>query len=119
MRRDRMTFGMMIGVPMIQLILFGYAINSDPKHLPTAVYSQDKAFSRAHRVGNAQQQLLQHHHEPKNEAEINKLLAKTTVQFVVTSPWIFRANCCAAKNPICCLKRMPPTRRPLVTRSRR
>ena len=37
MRRDRMTFAMMIGIPMVQLILFGYAINSDPKHLPTAV----------------------------------------------------------------------------------
>ena len=37
MRRDRLTFGMMIGIPLIQLVLFGYAINSDPKHLPTAV----------------------------------------------------------------------------------
>ena len=52
MRRDRMTFGMMIGVPMIQLILFGYAINSDPKHLPTAVYSADNSvFARTHRAG--------------------------------------------------------------------
>ena len=41
MRRDRMTFGMMIGVPMVQLILFGYAINSDPKHLPAAVLLAD------------------------------------------------------------------------------
>jgi len=34
MRRDRMTFAMMVGIPMIQLILFGFAINSDPKELP-------------------------------------------------------------------------------------
>ena len=34
MRRDRVTFGMMLGIPFIQLILFGFAINSDPKHLP-------------------------------------------------------------------------------------
>src|SRR5664280_2933725 len=39
MRRDRLTFAMMLGIPMIQLVLFGYAINSDPKHLPTAIYS--------------------------------------------------------------------------------
>jgi len=32
MRRDRLTFAMMIGIPFIQLILFGYAINSDPRH---------------------------------------------------------------------------------------
>ncbi len=37
MRRDRMTFAMMLGIPIIQLTLFGYAINTDPKHLPTAV----------------------------------------------------------------------------------
>ena len=47
MRRDRLTFGMMIGIPMIQLILFGYAINTNPKHLPTAVYASDNSsFSR-------------------------------------------------------------------------
>ncbi|NCC26506.1 MAG: ABC transporter permease, partial [Deltaproteobacteria bacterium] len=37
MRRDRLTFAMMAGVPLMQLILFGYAINSDPRHLPTAL----------------------------------------------------------------------------------
>src|SRR5579862_8896007 len=47
MRRDRLTFGMMVGIPMIQLILFGYAINSNPKHLPTAVFAADNSpFSR-------------------------------------------------------------------------
>ena len=47
MRRDRLTFGMMVGIPMVQLILFGYAINSNPKHLPTAVYAADNSpFSR-------------------------------------------------------------------------
>src|ERR1017187_8150894 len=47
MRRDRLTFGMMAGIPMLQLILFGYAINSNPKHLTTAVYAADNSpFSR-------------------------------------------------------------------------
>src|SRR5919109_5132235 len=41
MRRDRMTFGMMIGIPLIQLVLFGFAINSDPKSLPAAVLLAD------------------------------------------------------------------------------
>ena len=36
MRRDRLTFAMIIGVPILQLVLFGYAINTDPKELPTA-----------------------------------------------------------------------------------
>src|SRR6478752_4967726 len=41
MRRDRITFGMMIGLPLIQLFLFGFAINADPHHLPTLVEMGD------------------------------------------------------------------------------
>lgn len=41
MRRDRMTVGMVIGIPVMQLVLFGFAINSDPKHLPTVLVVQD------------------------------------------------------------------------------
>ena len=37
MLRDRLTFAMAIGVPILQLVLFGYAINTDPKGLPTAL----------------------------------------------------------------------------------
>jgi ABC-2 type transport system permease protein len=48
MRRDRITFAMMVGVPLMQLILFGYAINSDPKALPTAVVMGDSStFGRS------------------------------------------------------------------------
>ncbi len=42
MRRDRVTFAMMIGVPLMQLLLFGFAINSDPHHLPTLVEMADE-----------------------------------------------------------------------------
>ncbi len=41
LRRDRPTFAMIIGIPFIQLMLFGFAINTDPKHLPTALLSRD------------------------------------------------------------------------------
>jgi energy-coupling factor transporter ATP-binding protein EcfA2 len=48
MRRDRITFAMMVGVPLMQLILFGYAINSDPKSLPTAVVmGENTTFARS------------------------------------------------------------------------
>ena len=48
MRRDRLTFAMMIGVPVMQLVLFGYAINMDPKALPAAVVTADSSpFSRS------------------------------------------------------------------------
>ena len=48
MRRDRVTFAMMVGIPLMQLTLFGFAINSDPKHLPAAVLSADQGpFARS------------------------------------------------------------------------
>jgi ABC-2 type transport system permease protein len=43
LRRDRMTLGMMIGLPVVQLMLFGYAINSDVRHIPTVVFDQDRS----------------------------------------------------------------------------
>jgi len=42
-RRDRMTMGMMVGIPVMQLLLFGYAINTDVRHIPTVVYDQDNS----------------------------------------------------------------------------
>lgn len=48
MRRDRLTLAMLVGIPLLQLLLFGYAINSDPKHLPTAVVAHEQGvFSRS------------------------------------------------------------------------
>ena len=44
LRRDRLTFGMMVGIPVMQLLLFGYAINTDVRHMPTLVYDQDRSL---------------------------------------------------------------------------
>jgi ABC-2 type transport system permease protein len=41
MLRDRLTFAMAIGVPILQLVLFGYAINTDPRGLPTVIVAAD------------------------------------------------------------------------------
>lgn len=43
LRRDRMTLAMMIALPVMQLLLFGYAINTDVRHIPTVVYDQDRS----------------------------------------------------------------------------
>jgi ABC-2 type transport system permease protein len=48
LRRDRVTFAMIVGIPIIQMTLFGFAINADPKHLPTAIISADQSeFTRS------------------------------------------------------------------------
>ena len=48
MRRDRLTFAMIVGIPIAQVLLFGYVINTDPKSLPTAVVDYDRSeFTRS------------------------------------------------------------------------
>ena len=43
LRRDRLTLAMMIALPMVQMLLFGYAIDTDVRHIPTVVYDQDRS----------------------------------------------------------------------------
>jgi ABC-2 type transport system permease protein len=87
MRRDRLTFGMIIGIPVLQLVLFGFAINSDPKHLPTAVNVQDPSvYSRTLVRALENSGYFQVTHIIKGEREGAALLASGDVAFVVTVP---------------------------------
>jgi ABC-2 type transport system permease protein len=100
MRRDRVTFAMMIGIPLLQLVIFGYAINSDPKHLPTAVYSADNSvFSRTLVWGLRNSGYFNIVREPESEAEIRTLLAQGTVQFAVTIPVDFSRKLLRGERP--------------------
>src|SRR3954470_12339226 len=77
MRRDRLTFAMMLGIPLLQLVLFGYAINTNPKHLPTAIYSADNSvFSRTIVEAMRNSSYFNVTCEPQSEAEMEQLLAK-------------------------------------------
>ncbi len=87
LRRDRLTFAMMFGMPIMQLLLFGYAINNDPKGLPTAVLSADNsAITRAlvGAIGNTG--YFDIVRLAANEAEADELLQRGQVQFVITIP---------------------------------
>jgi ABC-2 type transport system permease protein len=87
MRRDRLTFAMMVGIPIMQLILFGYAINADPRKLPTAVVAAESgAFSRS--LLAALDHTSYFAIDPHNHtaAEAAEMLARGDVQFVVTIP---------------------------------
>jgi ABC-2 type transport system permease protein len=100
MRRDRVTFGMMIGIPMIQLILFGFAINSNPKHLPTAVYAADNStFSRTIVWGLRNSSYFDLTREAHSAAEIQRWLAEGTVQFAVTVPVDFSRKLLRGEKP--------------------
>ena len=85
--RDRLTFAMMFGVPIMQLLLFGYAIDTDPHRLPTAVVAADQSqITRTILSALANTGYMRFTHQPKSEAEANELLQSGEVQFVVTIP---------------------------------
>ncbi len=87
MRRDRVTFGMMLGIPLLQLVLFGYAINTDPKRLGAALLAlgQDhysRAIVSALEVSNYYR-FVKH---PQTDAEAEALIQKGEVSFLVIIP---------------------------------
>ncbi len=87
MKRDRLTFGMIVGIPIIQLILFGFAINTDPKGLPAAVVINDESqFSRALVTSLEHSQYFKFTHRAASEAEADRLLQLGEVQFVLVIP---------------------------------
>ena len=99
LKRDRLTFGMIIGIPIIQLFLFGFAINSDPKHLPTAIVMADPGpFARAY-VAAMQNSEYFKIVGSVDEREADKLLDRSEVQFVVTFPVGFHRDLVRGKSP--------------------
>ena len=100
MRRDRITFAMMLGVPLMQLMLFGFAINSDPKGLPTALVaaSQDR-FTRAMVTALEATGYYRFDHVGISAAEAEALMAKGAVSFVVTVPSDFSRRVLRNDNP--------------------
>lgn len=100
MRRDRLTFGMMIGIPMIQLILFGFAINSDPKHLPAAVMLADRgALGRTLLHGIQNSGYFDLVRQLRTESEGHEVLARGQVQFVINIPENFSRDLLRGDRP--------------------
>lgn len=87
MRRDRLTFAMMFGIPIVQLILFGFAINTDPRHLPTAVHLEEQTpIVRTILSGlevSGYYDIVMETPDPRATAD---LLARGEVAFVVSIP---------------------------------
>jgi len=100
LRRDRITFGMIVGMPIIQLILFGYAINSDPKHLPTAVVvSEQSEFTRSYLAAMKTSGYFDFVAELQSEEAAREALARGDVQFVVNFPADFTRRLLRGERP--------------------
>jgi ABC-2 type transport system permease protein len=100
MRRDRLTFAMIIGIPIMQLILFGFAINSDPKALPAVVRSADNsAFARAFVVSLKNSGYFAIKGDTGSEAEAERLIERGEVQFVINIPANFARELMQGRRP--------------------
>ncbi|OAI58063.1 mannose-1-phosphate guanyltransferase [Verrucomicrobiaceae bacterium SCGC AG-212-N21] len=100
MRRDRLTFAMMLGVPLMQLLLFGYAINSDPRHLPAAVLLADsgpQGRTLLHAMKNST--YYDFVRQVHSEREGRDLLARGEVQFVINIPENFTRDLLRGDRP--------------------
>lgn len=100
MFRDKMTFAMMLAIPLMQLMLFGFAINSDPKHLPTAIYAEEssaeiRSIIRGFEVSDYYDVTIKSNSPAQNTA----LLAKGEVAFAIHFPIGFTAQLIKGQRP--------------------
>ena len=100
LRRDRITFATMIFIPLVQLMLFGYAINTDPKHLPTAVLIQDDSvFTRSFMAALRTSEYFDLRTIAAGEDELDGLLLSGAVQFGVQIPANFGRDLIRGEKP--------------------
>lgn len=86
-RRDRSTFIMVISLPIVQLILFGLAINTNPKHLPLALLNSDNGpFARTLVHGLENTNYFQVKYHPQSEAQAKRLMDTQQALFVLHIP---------------------------------
>ncbi|HST37123.1 MAG TPA: ABC transporter permease [Allosphingosinicella sp.] len=88
--RDRITYALILAVPVIQMLLFGYAINTDPRHLPTALLVQENSvFARSVVSAIANSSYFEITRQARSAAELDGLVRTGEVQFAITIPGDF------------------------------
>tara|TARA_R110002126_G_C10490915_1_gene504610 strand:- start:80479 stop:81612 length:1134 start_codon:yes stop_codon:yes gene_type:complete len=105
MRRDKATFGMMVGIPLIQLILFGFAINMNPRHLPTAIVGSDNSmYTRKILSAMEHSSYFRFVAPAATEQEALHLLKTAQVQFIVNIPPSFSRDLVRGVHPVLLLQ---------------
>jgi ABC-2 type transport system permease protein len=88
--RDRLTYALMLLLPVIQLLLFGFAINTEPRHLPTAVLMQENSvFARSIVGALAHSRYFDLVAQARTPAELDEMIRQGRAQFAVTVPGDF------------------------------
>ena len=100
LRRDRISFAMIVGIPFAQLILFGFAINTDPKHMPAAVRDADRSeFTRSFVSAMEQSGYFEIAENLPDEAAGRRALARGEVLFLVNIPADFTRDLLRGERP--------------------
>jgi ABC-2 type transport system permease protein len=93
LKRDRVSFAMIIMIPLIQLLLFGYAINTNPRHLPTAVLLQENSdLGRSIMAALKNTDYFHVSEQPRSEAELDDMLASGKILFGIEIPRNFERS---------------------------
>jgi len=93
LKRDRVSFAMIIMIPLIQLLLFGYAINTNPRHLPTAVLLQENSdLGRSILAALKNTDYFNVIERPSTEAELDAMLASGKILFGIEIPRNFERS---------------------------
>lgn len=100
LRRDRLTFGMIVGIPIMQLFLFGFVINTDPKQMPTAIIGSDHSeITRSLVASMKASGYFKIVGELPNEKAGLEALSRGTVQFVLNIPAGFTRSLLRGERP--------------------
>lgn len=100
LKRDRVTFAMMLVLPIIQLALFGFAINTDPKHLPTAVIAYDESeFTRTIISSMQTSEYFAINTRYTTAEQAQEALQKGEIQFILTIPSGFSQKLLRGEKP--------------------
>ena len=103
--RDRLTFAMMVGIPIMQLVLFGFAINGDPKHLPTVVVAHEQGpFTRSLVATLETSGYFTLVATDLGDQEAGEMLAEGDAQFALTIPAGFEAQVVRGERPFILLE---------------
>ena len=100
LRRDRLTFAMMVGIPIMQLTLFGFAINGDPKHLPTVIVAHEQGtLTRTLVAALENSRYFSIINTTDNDAWADEALADGDAQFSLTIPSDFERKLVRGERP--------------------
>lgn len=100
LQRDRLSYGMILALPIVQLLIFGYAINNDPHHIPTAVLSHENTgITRSLLAAVERTNYMDVRYLPRSQGELDQLMRTGKILMAITLPPDFSHRVLKGDNP--------------------